>query len=132
MRFLLAFHTGISVVAMGTILLFGTKAQAVAFLVGTTIALVNILLLYFSWKRILQKKSVALSVGVIVIKYATLGFIIYQMATKNLFLLEWVCVGIGTLLVSALATAVKVNRQEVKAEEELRGSDPNRAKHPLQ
>ncbi len=133
MRFLLAVHTGISAIAAVVLSFFGTRAQVVAFLLGTAIALINIVLLYFSWNRILQKKSVALSVSVIVIKYATLGFIIYHIAYRNLFQLEWVCVGLAMLLVSAVATAFKVSRQEATADEALRKADPSRGTtHPLQ
>lgn len=112
MNFLVIFHIATSAFIAACLYLWGAPAMVSAFLVGTTLSLANVVLLHFAWKRILEKKLVALSAGVIVIKYATLGFIIYRIASRNLFQLEWLCVGLGVILVSAVATAIYLNRTE--------------------
>ena len=48
------------------------RAALLAYVSGSALAALNVLTINFSWKRILKKKSIALSVAVIVFKYAAI------------------------------------------------------------
>ncbi len=111
MRVLLISHLLIAVI--GTLLSYLVSGfdASLSFAVGAALSLINVILLNFSWKSILRKKRIALSVGVIVIKYAILGFIIYKIASKPLLLLNWFCFGLGIIVLSALITAVNEARE---------------------
>lgn len=68
--------------------------------------MLNVAGLHFAWSRILGKKQVALPLGVIVIKYAILGFIIYRIATENLLELPWFAAGFTVVLISGIASTL--------------------------
>jgi hypothetical protein len=80
--------------------------QLVAFMVGATLITLNLGLLAFAWKNILAKKLVALSVGVIVIKYAILGIIVFFVVNYEGWSVGWFAAGMGTLLISCVFHAL--------------------------
>ena len=84
------------------------------FLCGTALSLANIGLLYFSWKRILAKKSIALAVSVIVLKYGITGYLIYKVAKLGLYPLGWTAGGLGLFLLSALCFGTVSSRFQAK------------------
>ena len=77
-----------------------------SFFAGAGLALINVAALYFSWKKILQKKSLVLSASVIVIKYPLLGFILYEVVHLKQLSLGWFLVGMGAFIPSAVLTAI--------------------------
>jgi hypothetical protein len=80
----------------------GNPMGAASFALGCGFVLINVLLTAFLWSRLFQKKLVALSVTIIVFKYAILGIIIYKLLTVAWVNTLWLCVGLGSLVVSAL------------------------------
>ncbi|MEZ0391660.1 MAG: hypothetical protein ACAH59_05560 [Pseudobdellovibrionaceae bacterium] len=94
----------LTILTIGSLVLAEAKdpKSAASFAVGCLFVLVNVLLTAFLWSRIIQKKLVALSVTIIVFKYAILGLIIYQLLTVAWVNALWLCAGFGSLMVSAL------------------------------
>jgi hypothetical protein len=118
MTFLVLFHGILTIVVSGlTYYQFG-KAPALSFGIGSLLMGMNFVFLHFAWKRILQKKRVALSASVIVFKYATLGFIIYLVSSHNLLNIGWFLVGVGTVVPTAIATAFYQQRRLVQDTDE--------------
>lgn len=81
---------------------------------GAALMLVNVIILGWSWQRLIGKKSIAWTGGIIVIKYAVLlGSIVY------LSRLEWfrplgAGLGIASFVFAALVLAVKIKLQDEK------------------
>lgn len=69
--------------------------------------MLNVAALYFAWSRVLAKKGVALPVGVIVIKYAILGFILYRVSFENLLDVPWFAAGFSLVLISAVVSVLR-------------------------
>lgn len=115
MKFLPLVH--IVIAGCGAVLawLIGGSHASASFSVGAAVALFNLTLLVIVWPLILAKKLVALSIGVIVFKFAILAWIINEVATGNQFHLGWFAVGLGTLVPSVLATAAKASRSSSEA-----------------
>ena len=76
--------------------------SAASFAAGSGIVLANVISLAVAWSRMIQKKLIALSVSVIVFKYAILGIIIYNLLSLKWVDKMWLCVGLSSLVVSAL------------------------------
>lgn len=85
------------------------------FLLGSAISLANLGLLYFVWKRILAKKTVALAAAVIVLKYGITGYLIYKVAKLGLYPLGWTAGGLGLFLLSALSMASLSTRRQINS-----------------
>lgn len=100
--------------ALGSVFLylFSSKLAAISFALGCAIMMLNVVGLQFAWGRILVKKQVAVPMGVIVFKYAILGFIIYRIVTSNSFELSWFAAGFSVVLISAVATLIRSDRLE--------------------
>jgi hypothetical protein len=77
-----------------------------SFFTGSVLALFNVAVLYFSWKKILEKKNLVLSASVIVIKYPLLGFILYEAAHLKQISLGWFLVGMGTFIPAAFIAGI--------------------------
>lgn len=104
--FFLSYFIGALIGAI-VLLVWHSQLAAVSFLVGSALMMLNVATLNFAWGRILAKKQVALPVGVIVIKYAILGFIIYYIATESSLLVPWFAAGFSLVLVSSVASTFK-------------------------
>lgn len=76
--------------------------SAASFAAGSFIVLINVLFWAFSISRLVKKKLIALSVVLIVFKYAILGVIVYELLSYPWIDKLWFCVGLGSLVVSAL------------------------------
>lgn len=101
--FFLSYLIG-AVVGALVLQIWHSQLAAVSFIVGAVLMMLNVATLNFAWGRILTKKQVALPVGVIVIKYAILGFIIYYVATHNVLLVPWFAAGFAVVLLSAVVS----------------------------
>ncbi len=77
-----------------------------SFYSGAILALINVAALYFSWKKILEKKNLVLSGSVIVIKYPLLGFILYEVVHLKQISLGWFLIGMGTFIPAAVVTGI--------------------------
>lgn len=105
MKRVLEFHIAASLLL--ALLLFALRSQeaAIAFIFGSSVSFFNLVALTVVWPRILAKKLVALSIGIIVIKFAILGWILYEVATKNLVQVEWFAVGLGVVILTVLSAS---------------------------
>jgi hypothetical protein len=92
--------------------IFNSQLAAVSFVAGAAVMMLNVAGLHFAWSRILVKKQVALPVGVIVIKYAILGFIIYRVATENLLQVSWFAAGFSLVLISSVVSILRSPKVE--------------------
>jgi hypothetical protein len=93
------------ILAAGTILLYcyGPQQAAPSYIVGGFIVGGNFILLGNAWKMIFNKKQVALSVLIIVFKYAILGVIIYVLVNQKWLSPFWFSAGIASMMVASLA-----------------------------
>lgn len=85
---------------------FYSTQSSISFLCGSILIFLNLFILFWVWSRILSKKLIALAVSVIVIKYAIFGLIIYVVLKNPAIQPLWFSVGIGTILVTSLLTAL--------------------------
>ena len=113
----LLIHSALALCAAGLITLFYDFSPALSFLLGASVILVNLAVLALVIPFIFAKKQFALSIGVIVFKFAILAWIMNEAVntasstlTKSQFSLGWFAVGLALINVSALATAVKFSR----------------------
>lgn len=85
-----------------------------SYLIGAGLILLNFLLLGLAWKLIFTQKFVALSVGVIVFKYAILGIIIFRLVKLPWVDLLWFALGVATFMIPAVVYAVReaLNKKE--------------------
>lgn len=65
----------------------------------------NLILLTVGWAMLLRKKFVALAVTVIVIKYAILGIIIYQLMLQPWLSPVFFLVGVSSLLATIVISS---------------------------
>ena len=104
-------------------LLAGAGAAALAwwldgFQLGASIAfgaglmLFNVVVLGWSWRRLIAKKSIAWTVGIIVIKYAVLLGSIVFLARLEWFRPLGAGLGIASFVFAALVLAVKFKMQD--------------------
>lgn len=81
---------------------YGARQEALSFIVGGFIVTGNFILLGTGWKMVFNKKLVALSVLIIVFKYAILGVIIYVVVKQNWLLPIWFAGGIASMMIASL------------------------------
>lgn len=110
MRFFLAVHAGLACIAALVIYFLTGRRAAISFGTGAFIMWANVLIMALVWPRIFAKKLVALSIGVIVFKFAILIWIIYVVVTGDALLIEWFGVGLALVVVSSLVTAAKISK----------------------
>lgn len=110
MIFLLAAHALITAGSTAAVFWLVGSLAAISFLAGSALMLGNLFVLCLVWPLILRKKQVALSIGVIVFKFAILVWIISIVATHespHRLQVLWFALGLSTVVLSSLATAVK-------------------------
>lgn len=98
----LFFSIQICIILIGSLVLaelIDTKSAA-SFASGSGLILLNVASLAFVWFHMIQKKLVAVSLFVIVFKYAILGVIIYKLLSFEWIQKGWFCVGLGSLVIS--------------------------------
>lgn len=111
MRFLLSFHLAAGLVLTAAFALLSGTSDALSFAAGAGLSFLNLFALTFSWPRILAKKLVALSIGVIVFKFAILGWVIYEVVTSKRIHVGWFAGGLGLVVLSTVVTSIIVSRQ---------------------
>ena len=76
------YHSLFSALFIGGALLFASPHHAISVALGCAVIGFNLPLVFWSWSRIFNKKSVALAAVIIVFKYAILGVIIYLVTSR--------------------------------------------------
>lgn len=96
------------VTALGGLLLayFAAPQQSFSFLAGGLTILSSFLLLGIGFGWIFQKKLIALSIGIIVFKYAILGIIIFTLVKLSWFNPLWFSLGVASFILSAIVYAL--------------------------
>jgi hypothetical protein len=112
MRAALLSHLLLTLILLGIAYYSGQISAMKSVAIGSILSLSNILVLFWGWKQILQKKRMDLSVGIIVCKYPTLGFIIYEIIHHNWVEPGWFVAGFSVILPVALATAYWIKRTD--------------------
>ena len=95
---------GRSALRFGRLGLCGPQLGA-SIAVGAGLMLFNVIILGWSWHRLIAKKSIAWTVMIIVIKYAVLLGSIFYLARMNWFSLLGAGVGISSFMMAALILA---------------------------
>jgi hypothetical protein len=109
MRFLLYFHTLLTVVGATLACFLVGESAGVSFLMGALVSLINLAGLVFAWPLILAKKLVALSIGVIVFKFAILGWILYEVVHTSYVHTGWFAGGLAIVVISVTATSFNIS-----------------------
>ncbi len=110
MRGLLAIHALLAVCGAILVSLVVEPLSGISFATGAMVSFANLVVLVFVWPRIFAKKLVALSVGVIIFKFAILVWILNEVATGKQLQLGWFSTGLGLVILSAIATAIRESR----------------------
>ncbi len=104
---LTAITLGAYVVFLSTLLwVFSSYQAALSCLCGGILMLVNLLGLYFVWSRIFAKKSIALAVFAILIKYVVLGYLFLALSKSDWLNPVGFILGLSTLLLAILSMTV--------------------------
>lgn len=90
----------------------GKGGAAASFAVGSGLIFANVAVLAFVWFFVIQKKLIALSLMIIVFKYAILGVIIYKLLSYEWLNKGWLCVGLGSLVVTTLIYGIFSPKKE--------------------
>jgi hypothetical protein len=105
------FHLVISLAGAVLIYFLGGEQHALSFLIGAGMMGLNWWLLIQTWARILGKKSIALAIGIIVIKWTLFGTICILLARTAWIMPTWLMLGIASVLLSALLAALESKRR---------------------
>lgn len=92
------------IIAIGGALLYFTDARhgVSSYLIGGLIVMANFVLLGLGWSLVFRKKLIALSVLIIVFKYAILGVIIYHFVKQSWLQPFWFAAGVAGMMVASL------------------------------
>lgn len=91
---------------------FGGFYLGASFALGATVMWVNAGLIGWTWKRLMDKKSIALTTTVIVIKYAVLLGSVFNLTRTDWFSVLGAGLGIASFALAVLATALLFRNQE--------------------
>ena len=116
MRFLLCFHATLTVSAAALISHWNGETAAMSFAAGGGLIFFSFAFSALIWPLVLRKKLIALSVGVIVFKFAILAWILNVVATGSSIQTDWFAGGLALVVVSSLATAVRESYRANDAE----------------
>ncbi len=92
-----------------------SKDDAMSYFLGSLIILFSFGCWAVGLTLIFQKKFIALAIGIIVFKYAILGFIIYWLVRQNWLQSIPFTLGVGSFALSALVYATKEAFKEGKS-----------------
>ncbi len=106
------FQIGIVLIASTGLWWIGKSQLAASFAVGAGLMLANLLALAWTSWRMFTKKPVALTVGVIVIKYALLLGSVFYFARSSWFDSIGAGLGIGSFVLAILGSAVVSKSEE--------------------
>jgi len=91
--------------------------SGISFALGALLMLVDLVILALIYRHVLAKKQFALSIGVIVFKFAIFAWIINEAVVaeaRNQLFLGWFAAGVALINVSAIITALKLSRSTVE------------------
>jgi hypothetical protein len=117
MNFVLSVQMLITV--LGSIVLgwFLGLQQSASFATGSLAIGLSFSMMAIGYGLIFRKKMIALAVGIIVIKYAILGIIIFTLVKLAWFDPLWFALGVASLILSAIAYALKESTRENAADD---------------
>ena len=119
----LLFQHAIAAALVASVAFWMNGAEAaVAATIGAALSWLNLIVHYYVWRPRLsrsepEKKHIALSVGVIVIKYTLFAMVAYVVAARGWLRLDWFAIGIATILLSALSNAIAESRRKDRTQE---------------
>ncbi len=103
------------ITALGGLLLgfFYAPQHSLSFVTGSLVILGSFFMLGIGFGMIFKKKLIALAIGIIVIKYAILGIIIFTLVKLAWFNPLWFSMGVASFVLSAIVYALKesLNRE---------------------
>jgi hypothetical protein len=108
-------HIAITILVSVLLSALVNSSSGFAFLCGSFLSGLNVVFIQYAWSRILGKKSVAWPFAVIVLKYTLLIGGIYFIVESQPFPLVWFGVGLGSIMVAAVAYALRLGRQSGKS-----------------
>jgi hypothetical protein len=88
--------------------------QVLSFLLGSTIMTLNFYSLGLIWKRVFEKKPVAITLGLIITKYTVLALLLFYAIKKWQIELIPLVVGLSTMMGSFLLLALEIYLSEKK------------------
>ena len=107
-----AFQAAIILVTCGTLWYLGRPQLAASFALGAGLMLLNLGALAWSSWRMISKKPVALTVGVIVIKYALLLGSVFYFARTSWFDSIGAGLGIASFMLAVLGSALFAKKED--------------------
>jgi hypothetical protein len=116
MKRILIFQTLIAAAGSCALWFCGPHQMIGSYVLGVLVVAGNFILLQSAWKLIFRKKLIALSVLIIVFKYAILGVIIYHLIAHGLAQPIWFSVGVTSMMVSSLIYGLTLGFFETKDE----------------
>ncbi len=108
MKRILLFQVPIILAGFLSLWFFGPRQSAESFLSGGLLITFNFILLGIGWNLVFRKKLVALSVLIIVFKYAILGVIIYQLVNQPWLLPFWFAAGVASIMIASIVYGTTV------------------------
>lgn len=92
---------------IGAVLVYlSSPGGLTSYAIGAAISFIHLSSLVYAWPRLLAKKQVALSIVIIVFKFAILGWILYLAVNSDAIRLGWLAVGIALVVPSVIITAL--------------------------
>jgi hypothetical protein len=102
---ILIFQSLITALIALTAYFFASPQVAYGVVVGSFLVLFSLLVMQFIVFLLTQKKLIALSIPLIVIKYAILGIIVYFLISQSGLNIFGFSAGVGLILISAILAA---------------------------
>lgn len=102
MKIILIIQILIQSIGAALLLFNGPQHAALSFVAGGLIVTGNFILLGTGWKLVFRKKLIALSVLIIVFKYAILGVIIYHFVRQTWMQPFWFAAGVASMMGASL------------------------------
>ncbi|MFZ3230099.1 MAG: hypothetical protein WA160_07835 [Pseudobdellovibrio sp.] len=99
------------------LMLFADRETAISCAIGGFIMLINLIGIYLLWQVVFTKKSIALAVVIIILKYLILGFVLWYLAQVSYIRPIGLVVGLSTLVLAILSTTLTksfVKNNEIK------------------
>lgn len=107
MKLILVSQILITALVGGLLGIFYAPQQSLSFVSGSGTLFLSFILLGIGYGLIFKKKMIALAVGIIVIKYAILGIIIFTLSELLWFDPLWFSLGVASFVLSAIVYAVR-------------------------
>lgn len=112
LRRLLTLQLVVGAVLTGAAAGFAGIQPAVSFAAGALLMVLNVAVLGWAWNRILEKKSIAWTSGIIVIKYAVVLSSIVLLSRRPEFHAVAAGLGIGSFVIAAVIAALASETRE--------------------